>query len=189
MVELVRKPQHPGPTAQQLADDRDRSIELQLVMQGKFDKEIAALKALKAELDVKIQIANTLDAAQAVKAQADDYAVSKRAEADKAAARADEALAAAEHERDEATVERAQVVGAAAKEVGEIVEKARREADGLIEVAVHENAALAKSLEQRKADLEKVEDSIGAAREELAAVEAAVATRKNEIAAAFGLKV
>lgn len=187
MVELVGKPRNSTPTAEQLAADRDRSIEMSLLMSGKFDAEIAQLKALRVDVDAKIAIANTLDAAEAVKAKADEYAAGRRAEADADATATQEALQAALAERDAAGQERAEIAAEASRHGAGLIETARAEAAVIVAHATAKNAALVEQIAAKHIELDELAEVVETARQQLEEFEGRLAGKKAEIAAALGL--
>ena len=187
MVELVKRPSHPQPSADQLAAERDRAIELSLLMTGRFDAQIAELKKQREALEARQLLADTIEDAQMMRAEAEEYAAGVRKDADAALAEAhgtraeaDRLLAVAK-ERSQSKVDDAE------RQAGAIVAAANERAKAINAEADDVTAHCEKKVLEAEARLTEIAAQTAEAQKNLEGLLERIAAQKSAIAAALGL--
>lgn len=87
----------PPLSAEQMADLRDNAMAMQLVLSGAFDDRIKELKQIQSDITVKQEALIALDEANSVRAVADKYAATVKAQSDELFERANQTLAATDN--------------------------------------------------------------------------------------------
>lgn len=187
MAELVKRPLHPQPSADQLAEQRDRSIEMSLLMSGKFDAQIAELKKQREALEPVLKIADTLGAADKMRAEAEEYAVTTRAQAANELASAKANLARAAQALADAGSDAEVMLNearAAAEKIAAEAQAAYAAKVCAADEAVDERRGTVEALEKEIAELHNAKNE---AQSQLDDLLARLAAKRDEIAAALGL--
>lgn len=156
-----------------LTNIRQEIADRQLVLSGIFDDKLEAIKAAETSLREAQSIADTLAAAQRVKAEADAYAVATRGAADAKNASAADALARANDKM------------AAALEKEKNVDYKEEQALGLMADYHAKADSFDADCAKREAAIAAREAALSAAQEELRQQQAAWTDRQKKMAAAL----
>ncbi len=104
----------PPLSAEQMAELREDSLAMQVILTGAMDSRIAELKTLQADITVKQEALIALDDANQVRAQADAYAAMVKANSDSLFSQANSAVQAAQVRSDQVASQQAVIDAAKA---------------------------------------------------------------------------